>query len=815
MLSMGLFLSDARLALRAMWKRKSTTFLLITTLGLGLGANIAMFSLADVLLIHPLDFPNGGRLVRLWSISPSSEMWDRTTVSAADLLDWKQQSDQTFESLIALEDWDVSLRGSGVPERLPAQRVSPGFFEALGVQPVLGRGFLKEEGETGNAGRVVLSHAVWQRVFDQDPAIVGKEVLVDGKGVTVVGIAPRGFAFPEGAEVWMPLPLDASAPRDRRQLSAVGLLKPGRSTFDARNVMDVVARRLETEHPGTNQAWRVHIEGISRGYEDPALRSLMGFFLAGTGLVLLIACVNLANFLLAQGAERRREVALRQALGATRGRIVSQMLTEGLITSFLSLLVALPVAAAAARAVREFMPVEIIRYVTGWSNIGLDSRAVLFGSALAVVATAIFALAPARSASRPGLVESLKEGGRAATAGGHRQRGRNVLVTSQIAAALAIVIVGSLTTRGAFQFLEGPQGYNPDRALGLRVSLPEATYPTPESRIAFARSVLERIQALPGVASVAVANVLPARASNSSRSIRITGAPPLEPARRPSADSRTVSPAFFQALEIPVVAGRGFDDRDVTSPTAAKVAIVSRSFAERYWPGLDPLGRTFQAGDEPDAPLLTVVGVSGDVVHQWFARRNYPTYYQPYAQEPRASLSFVVRTTTALPESLSRDLRQAVAAVDPNQPAYDVWSMRRSLTISTAGIRFVAATMAALSALALVLALSGVYGVMAYRASLRTLEIGIRRALGASARDILGLTMDQAIRLTATGLALGGLLGLAMARGLTGLLQGAIAIDLSTVGASALVLAAAALLAAYIPARRSLTVEPTRALRAE
>ena len=800
-----------------MWKRKATTALLITTLGLGLGSNIAMFSMADVLLLRPLDFPNDDRLVRLWSVSPTSEMFDRTTVSPADLLDWKQQSVGVFETLIALEDWDATLRGSGVPERVPAQRVSPGFFEALGIRPVLGRGFLKEEAEPGQGSRVVLSHSLWERIFDKDPGVVGREVLVDGKGATVVGIAPRGFAFPEGAEVWIPLPLGTSAvaPRDQRRLSAIGLLKEGLSIDDARNLMDVVARRLEAEHPETNKAWRVHIETISRGYEDPALRSLMGFFLAGAGLVLLIACVNLANFLLAQGAERRREVAVRQALGATRGRIVSQMLTEGLITALLSLVVAIPVAGLSARAVRDFMPIELVRYVTGWSHIGIDARAVLFGGVLAVIATAIFALAPARVASSPALVESLKEGGRAATAGGRRQRGRNILVTSQIATALAIVIVGSLATRSAWQFLEGPQGYNPDNALSLRVTLPQTSYPTAESRIAFARSAMEKIQALPGVVSVATANVLPARGSNSSRSIRIEGRPPVEPSQRPSADSRSVSPAYFKTLEIPIVAGRGFDEGDVASDATLKVAIVSRSFADRYWPGLDPLGRTFRAGDEPDAPILTVVGVSGGVIHQWFGRRDYPTYYQPWAQEPRANVSFILRTATASPESMAREVRQAVAAVDPDQPAYDVWSMRRSLLISTVGIRFVAATMAALSWLALVLALSGVYGVMAYRVSLRTLEIGIRRALGASARDVLGLTMNQAARITAAGLLLGGGLGVAMVKALAAMLPGAVALDLKTAGGSAALLAAAALVAAYIPARRSLTVEPTRALRAE
>lgn len=806
---------DVRLALRSMWRQKSISLLLVVTLGLGLGANVATFTILDATLLRPLDFPNLDHLVRIWETSPSTDSFEQWNISPANFLDFREQSKGTLGALVALEYWNANLLGRDAPERVSGFKVSPEFFHALGVKLHSGRAFLAEEGNAGAAPSVVIGHGLWQRAFGGDANVVGRSVVMDGVSYTVVGIATQGFQFPEGAEIWSPLVLPApgAASRDQRFLTAVGFLRPGTAIDRARAELSTISKRLEAAHPTFNRARSVRVETLARGFEDQGMRPVLGFFQLGALLVLLIACINVANFLLARGAERRREIAVRQALGAARSRILSQLLTEGLVTALMAMVVALPTAALAARAMRDMMPAEIARFVNGWSNIDLDGRAAFFGLVLATMSALLFSLTPARRAANPDLTDALKEGGRASTDGASRQRGRSALVVSQIASALALVLVASLAARSAWTLIEGPQGYDPENLLALDVSLSEGKYADKESLLTFVRESLARLSEMPGVTSVAAANVLPSRNSNSGRRIRIEGDPTQEETDLPIADSRTVSPTYFETMKLPLYSGRLINSRDDDAEGALPVAVVSRAFAERSWPGLDPIGRRFRAG-EPTAPMVTVIGVCGDVIHQWFARRNQPTYYRPYAQEPRLSLSFVVRTTGD-PEALGPSARRAVAAVDPYQPAFGVRSMRRSIDSATIGVRFVASIMTSLSGLALLLALTGVYGVMAYRISLRTLEIGVRRALGASRGDILRLTMGQAVWLTAGGLALGGAAGVGLSRLLSSLLQGAVAVDLSMVLGFSGLLAAAALLAAYVPARRSLGIDPARALRAD
>lgn len=807
--------SDIKLALRSMWRQRAVSFLLVVTLGLGLGTNIAMFTILDAMLLRPLDFPNLSRLVRIWETSPTTESFDQWNISPANLLDFREQSKGTLDALVAIEYWNANLRGNDTPERVSGFKVSPEFFQSLGVKLHSGRSFLAEEGNAGAAPSVVIGHGLWQRAFGGDASVVGRSVVMDGVSYTVVGVAAQGFQFPEGAEIWSPLVLPApgEAARDQRFLTGIGFLKPDASIDRVRAELSTIAKRLETAHPTVNKSRTVRVETLTRGFEDQGLRPVLGFFQLGAGLVLLIACINVANFLLARGAERRREIAVRQALGAAKSRILRQLLTEGLVTAFMAMVVALPTAALAARAMKDMMPVEIARFLNGWSSIDLDGRAVLFGLVLATLSALLFSLAPARRASNPDLTDTLKEGGRASTEGASRQRGRSALVVSQIAAALALVLVASLAARSAWTLIEGPQGYDPENLLALNVSLPEGKYADQETRRTFVRESLARLSEMPGVTSVAATNVLPARNSNSGRQIRVEGDTTKEDSELPVADSRTVTPTFFETMRLPLYSGRAIDARDDSTGGALQVAVVSRAFAERHWPGLDPLGRRFRAGDAT-APMVTVIGVCGDVVHQWFGRRNYPTYYRPYAQEARLGVTFAVRTSGD-PEALALDARRAVAAADPYQPAYAVWSMKRSIANATIGLRFVASIMTILSGLALLLALTGVYGVMAYRISLRTLEIGVRLVLGASRGDVLRLTMGQAAWLTAGGLTLGGAAGVALSRLLSSLLQGAVTVDVWTVLGFSGLLAVAALLAAYIPARRSLGVDPARALRAE
>jgi putative ABC transport system permease protein len=785
--------------------------LVVLTLAVGLAANAAIFSGLDALLLRPLGFPNLPRLVRAWETSPGSPVYDRGNVAPANFLEWEQSG--VFEKIVAMEWWDANLRGRDVPERVQGFRVSPAFFDSLGVTPRVGRGFLPEDGREGRHRQVVLGHDLWHRGFGGDPAIVDRTVTLDGEAYNVIGIAPEGFRFPQGAELWAPLvlPVPGAASRKDHYLDVFAVLPPGRGIEQAGAALEVVAKRLEADHPETNRGRGVTVTGLQRGFEDVGLRPIMSLWQVAAGLVLLIACVNVANLMLARGAERQRELALRTALGADRGRIVRQLLTEGLVVAAFGIALALPLAALGAREMRRHMPAEILRFIPGWENMGLDARTAAFTAALGLLATVLFAAVPALRSSRPALTEALKEGGRGGTAGASRQRGRNALVVAQVAFALTLLVVAGLALKSVHAMLEGPQGFDTGQLLTLQVTLPEGRYKEPATRRAFARDVASRLSGLPGASHVAYANVLPGQGNNSTRPIQVEGEPPFDPSDPPRANYRTVSPDYFATLRLPVVSGRalfGQDDED-----ALDAAVVSRAFAERYFPGRDPLGRRFRTGGD-DTPWVTVVGVCGDVIHHWFSSRNEPTVYRPYAQEPRYDIAYAVRVSGD-PEVLARTARLAVSAVDPYQPAYDVRSMRASIRLSTIGLQYVAAVMAVFGGLAVVLAVSGIYGVMSYRVSLRTQEIGVRVALGASSRDVLRLTMGQALGLTGIGLVLGGALGLAGARALSAALMGAVPFDAPTFGLFTTVLAGAALLAAYVPARRALLVDPALALRAE
>jgi putative ABC transport system permease protein len=815
---MSHLLSDARYALRGMWKYKSTSALLVLTLAVGLAANAVIFNVLDVLVLRPFDFPNVPRVVRVWETAPNFDGINRKNVAPANLLDWQAQGEEAVRTWVGLEWWDANLRGEPLAERVQGYRVGTAFFETLGVRPGAGRGFLEEEGQAGRDRVVVLGHDVWQRSFGGDRGLVGRQVTVDGEAYTVVGIAPPGFRFPDGCEVWSPLvlPTPEVARRDQHYLSAFGLLAEGRTPKDAQAVLDVVARRLEKDHPDTNRARGLEVSAFSRGFGDPVLPSILVIWQAAAVLVLLIACVNVANLVLARGAERRRELALRLALGAGRGRIVGQLLTEGLVSSLAAVGLSIPMVALAMRSFRDHMPAETARFVPGWAGLGPDARTVFFSIGLAVLATALFSAVPALRASRPDLLDALRDGGRSVTAGVGRQRGRNALVVVQVAGALALVATAGFAVRSAHLLLNGPQGFDPDGLLTLGVSLSETRYADAARKAAFAREAEARLVALPGVSRVTVASTLPASNNWATRSIEIEGEPLREGVEPPRADAGFVSPGYFETLRVPIVAGRDFHGGDDES--ASPVAIVSRAMAERHWPGQDAVGRRFRVvGKNPEGreeSWVTVVGVSGDVIAHWVMKRNAPTFYRPLRQVPRLELAFGLRVQGE-PETLAEAARGIMTALDPDQPAHDVRSMRSLIRRSTIGLQYVAAIMAAFGMLALVLALSGVYGVMSYRVSLRTLEIGVRVALGASRGDVLRLTLGQAGGLAALGLVLGSVLAVAAGRALSAALHGAIAFDVGLLALLTGGLGAAALLAAFVPARRALGIDPARALRAE
>ncbi len=808
-------LEDARFALRTLVKRPTTSLLLVTTLALGLAANAVIFNVLDAVVLRAFAFPNQERLVRLHETSRDFDGIDLSNVAPGNLIDWQAQSGGIFDHVVGMGWWDASLRGREASERVQGHRVGASFFEALGLAPAQGRGFLAEEAREGQDKKVVLGHALWQRAFGGGP-MLGRTVIVDTEPHVVVGIAPPGFQFPDGTEVWAPLvlPDPATARRDQRYLSAIGRLAPGRTRQEASAALAVVAERLAREHPKTNNGRGVGVPSFRSGFGDPVLPQILVIWQAAAVLVLLIACVNVANLILAQAQERSREMALRTALGASPFRVARQLLTEGVIVAVVSAACAMPLVALAARTLRASMPAEIARFVPGWQQLGADWRSLLFSALVAVVAALVFSAVPAWRAARLDLNAALREGSRSVTAGGRRQLGRNVLVVGQVAAALALLVVAGDAVRGARALLDGPQGYEPRGVLAFDVTLSDVRYSDPQKQRAYVRDVLARLAELPGVEGTAATNSIPGRSGYFTRPVAIEGQPLAEGVEPPQVEARVATPGLFAALRLPLLQGRGLEDADTEE--GREVAVVSRAFAERFWPGQDPIGRRFRVvSGDADTPWLAVVGVSGDVIHQWVMRRNEPTFYQPFAQAPGQRLGFVLRTTGGDPEALTAPVRRALAAVDLDQPAYQIRSQPRSIRQSTIGLQFIAGIMVAFGVLALVLAVGGVYGVMSYRVSQRTLEIGVRVALGASRTDVLRLTLGQALRLAAIGLPLGAGLGWMASRALGSALRGAVAFEPLVLASVAALLATAALVATFVPARRALAVDPARALRAE
>jgi putative ABC transport system permease protein len=799
---------DLRYAVRAMVKRPTTSAVIVLTLALGLGANAAIFGVIDALVLHPFAFSNIDRLAVVSQTYQGDIGYGKETVSPANFLDWRKQSG-SFERLAAFGWWDASLTSPDDPERVSGFFVTADFFPVLGVQATLGRLFQPDDEIQGRHRRAVLSHALWQRRFGGNASIVGRTIDIDGQPFEVIGVAPRGFDFPMGSAIWAPLAMtpEVALQRRERYLTVIGRLAPGRSLDDASAEMAVVARRLEQEHPEANKDRNARVLPFVSGMQDVGLGSILMLWQASAAFVLLIACANIANLLLARGAERQRDLAVRLALGASRARLVRQMLSESTLLALVSIPLAMVVASGSLHAIKVSMPARILRFVPGWDTMGVDGRLFLFTALLAIAAAVVFGVVPALQAAGPRVAEALKDGGRSATAG--RQRFRRGLVVAEIALSLPLLVAAALSSVGANRFLNGPQGYDADGVLAMRAALPDVRYEQPEPRRQFVDSVLQRLSALPGVQSAAATNVAPAGTGNSSRAIEIEGRPNPDRANPPLVDFRATTPSYFETMRIPIRSGRAFSQADRAS--TQNVAIVTEAAASRYFPGTDPIGKRLRLGD---GPWLNVVGVAGDVVQDWFGRRSFPTVYRPYPQAPTGNVVFVTRTDGD-PQSLVLAATHAVRAVDPVQPVFDVMSMRQMLHERTIGLQYVAAIMVVFGGLALVLAVVGVYSVMAFLVTQRTQEIGVRIALGASRRDVFSLTMGQTGRLTAIGLAIGLVFSMLLGRFLEGMLVGAIPNDLRVQAVLAAVLVAAAMLAGYVPARRAAGIDPIIALRNE
>ena len=806
---MSTFLLEVRHALRSIVKRPAMSAIVVGTLALGLGANAAIFSIVDALVLRPFTMRDADRIA-LISYGRPEDLDRRGAFSPADFLDVRKEPG-AFERVAAFRWWTANLVGKDEPENVQGFFVSADFFPILGVIPAAGRGFVADDEILGREKRLVLGHGLWQRRFASDPAIVGQSIEVDGEQYEVVGIAPEGFDFPLGAQLWAPLAFDAKSAANRRTryLTPIARLAPARTIDEAKAQMAALGDRLNVDHAETNRGRVMRVYTLAQGMMDIGVGPIVSMWQASAVFVLLIACANVANLLLARGAERQREMAVRLAIGASRGRIVRELLLESGMLALVAVPGALAVAWLSLKLMVGYMPAKIARFVAGWYEMDVDLRLVAFTAGLAVVTALVFGLMPAIQASRPGLVDALRDGGRGATAGHGRQRLRRGLVVGEIALALPLLVAAALSVLSVHRFLNGPQGFNPDGLLTMQLILPDARYASPDARWQFAASVVDRLRALPGAASAAAMNVMPASANNWSRSIEIDGTPNPDPANPPSVDYRAVTPAAHETLAIPILSGRAFNDGD--RQDTQQVAIVSASLARKYWPNADPIGKRLKLGTDP---WVTVVGVCGDVIHDWFGRRNYPTVYRPFRQAPTSGMALIVRTTQDAANA-SSGARAAVRAVDASQPVFDLQTMRKTLRERTIGLQYLGGIMFVFGGLALLLSVIGVYGVMAYTITQRTHEIGVRMALGATRGDVLRLTVGQTARLTAVGVSAGVALSLLLGRLIEAGLLGVASSDVRVTGALALILVAAALAAGYLPARRAASIDPTVALRGE
>jgi len=811
---MDRLLMDLRFAIRSLVKQPTTTIAIVVTLALGVGANTAVFGVIDALLLRPFTMRNVDRIVMPVSTSPH---WSgrRETVSAADFLDWRTSlRGAAIDHLAGMNWWDANLVGRDQPERVLGFFVSPEFFAALDAHAAIGRTFLPQEEITANATRVVLSDGLWRRRFGADPSIVGKSTLIDGAQWLVVGVMPPTFDFPMRAELWGVLSLDEKSARNRSNhyLTVIGRLGDDRTLDEARGELRALSQRLAREHPETNSQLGAEVYTVSRGMADVGVPAVLALWQAAGLFVLLIACANIANLLLARAAEREREIAIRLALGSSRGRVVRGSLLESAMLVVASTPLALAVAWASLRLMRASMPARIVRYIAGWDQMGLDFRTIAVTLTCAAVAALIFGTVPAVQLARGVVSDALKADGRTG-AGPGRQRARRVLVVAEIALALPLLVAAMLSISTVTRFLTSWQGYDPNNVLTMRLVLPELRYPDADSRERFTVAALDRLRTMPGAVAVAAGNVLPAIDSNASRAIELPGQPPVDPSKAPRVDYRVVSEQYFEVLRTPLVSGRAFTTADRKGSEA--VAIVSEAMARKFWPSGGALDQQIRIAN---GPWMRVVGICGDIVHDWFdvgtTGSRVPTLYRPIAQAPADTFALAIRTTGD-PLSLVNDTRIALAKVDATQPIFDVMTLRQVLNEKTISLRYIATVMGVFAGLAVLLAVLGLYAVMTFLVARRVREIGVRIALGATSHDVVRLTLGQAARLTAVGIAVGFVMAVALGRLMEAGLLGIVSSDIRISAALAAGLGATALFSSYLPARRAASVDPIVALRAE
>ncbi len=812
---------DVRFGMRMLLKHRIATIVCVVALGLGIGANAAMFSLAEAFLIHPVPFENSDRFVALVDARVSSQdggagfgPQDLTPIAPATYLDWKKEA-HSFDDLAAYSWDEINLTGDGPAQKVQDFQVTPNFFPMIGVQPLLGRTFLSEEEEPGRNQEIILSYGLWEQRYASDPNILKRLIKVNGKSFNVVGVMKKGFDFPMPAEAWIPLGLSTKERirRDNRHLWVLGRLRPGVSFSAGAAEMQAISERQAEAYPDTNKAWRLHPQPLRQFITGTLTRQYTVLLMVAVGFVLLIACADVANVQFARITGRTNEFAVRTALGGSRWRIVRQLLIESIMLSLGGAALGLFLAQWDIQMILAHMPPDVARFVAGWKTIRLDANAFLFALAIAVLSGVISGIAPSLLGSRASIAETLKEGGRSASVSRARHRLRGALVVAEVALALVLLIGAGLMVKGFQGLLNVNESYTPETLLTMNFSLPEVQYGKPAARLNFHEQVLRRLSAVPGVQSAALVTHVPYSEGGSvgTYGFSIEGRPPVQRGEVRSAIVETTTPNYFNTLNIALRDGRLLTDAD--GAEAPPVAVISVSLARRYFSGENPLGKHIKVGKaESDRPWMTVVGVVNDVHYNWIDKEEVPTIYGPFRQAPPYYTTIVLRTSGD-PLKFVSAARAEIAAVDANLPLYNIKPMNKVITESIVGFTYVATMMAVLGVIALVLASVGVFGVMSYSVSERTHEIGIRMSMGAQTSNVLSMVLRSGMGLTVLGLAIGLPVAFLLARALSSLLFGVQAADPAAFIGLPLLLLAVAGIACYLPARRAAHLDPLLALR--
>jgi putative ABC transport system permease protein len=797
-------LGDFRHGFRLLRKYPASSLLALATLAIGIGANTAIFSIVDHVLLRALPYAEPDRLVMVWEKRPREGVI-KNVVSPADYLDWRTRN-TAFEHMAAYAGTSASLTDDGEPVVVPTAAIGWSFFDMLGVRPELGRMFQPDDETLGKHRVVIMSHRLWQTRYGGQRDIVGRRVWLNGNSWEVVGVLPVSFQFVQEIDLWAPLVFGQEISRVSHELEVYARLKQGVTFAQALDAMDRLGQQLEAEHPQENRGHGAHVVSMREEYVGPVRTTLVVLF-AAVGLVLLIACGNVANLQLARAVSRRREMSVRSALGASRGRLVAQTLVESVSLSIVGAAAGVAIACLLLYALPAVMPERLS--VVGLEDVRLDVRVLLFSFGLALATGILFGLLPALQASKPDLTEMLKEGGRGAA--GIRRGARLALVIGEVTLASLTLVGAGLVVRSFSQTMSQPLGFDPSRRLTFTISVPPARYKTVEERRALLADIEQRLKAVPGVRSVGAVRLLPLGGGDARTGIGIENRErkPDDPPTR--MHPRVVTPTYFRTMGIPIKQGRGFESTD--DDGALPVVIVSETSARRFWPNENPIGQRVRFGG--DEIWRTVIGIAGDVRH-WGLRRDVnPMLYWPQAQASTASLTFVVQSEVE-PESLTSAVRSTVAAVDPNLPLAGVKTLDAVVAESVRSERAQTLLLSAFGVLSLLLAVIGVYGVMAQLVTTRVREIGVRMTLGARPFHILRGLMTEGLWQALAGLAIGLVAGSYIMR-LGGLPEDMLfhvqPWDPITLTAVGVILIVATLAACLIPARRAMRVDPTEALR--